>query len=181
MFSFGAKSWWAFIGLLLTWPALAAEVGYASKELSLHSGPRGDTEIIAKIPKNARFEIVGKEKSWAQISTGKQQGWVLFFYLIAEPTSNPEPMNEVKNSFGLLTGKQGTGQVTAVLGVRGLDEAQLKAAKFNAKELKRLESLLGSKQSAEGFAKEGKLVSRKVEFLSAPVVATQQDAGGGRQ
>jgi hypothetical protein len=65
--------------------------------------------------------------------------------------------------------------------VRGLDEAQLKAAKFNTEELKRLESSLGSKQAAEDFAKEGKLVSHKIEFLPAAVAVPQQNQGGGRQ
>jgi uncharacterized protein YgiM (DUF1202 family) len=162
-------------------PGYAADVRYASKELNLRAAPRGDSATVATIPKNTRFEVIGEQASWAQISTGKQQGWVLFFYLIPEPTSNPEPMNEVKNSFGLLTGKQGTGQVTAVLGVRGLDEEQLKAAKFNADELKRLEALPASRQAAESFAREGRLVARKIEFLPAPLAATPQSQGGGRQ
>jgi len=181
MSSLNAKSSLALLALCLAWPVFSADVRFASKELNLRAAPKGDAGVIATIPKNTRFEVIGEQASWAQISTGKQQGWVLFFYLIPAPSSNPETMNDVKSSVGLLTGRQGTGQVTAVLGVRGLDEAQLKAAKFNAEELKRLESLPGSKQAAEGFAKEGKLAQRDIAFLPAANATPQQNQGGGRQ
>jgi uncharacterized protein YgiM (DUF1202 family) len=168
------------LACLLACPAYSADIRYASKDLALRAGPGGDSAVITTIPKNTRFEVVGEQASWARISTGQQQGWVLFFYLIPAPVSDARPMDEVKNSFGLLTGRQGSGQVTAVLGVRGLDEEQLKSARFNADEIKRLESLTVSRQAAADFAKAENLVQRDVGLLAAPNAAPAQSQGGGQ-
>jgi predicted ThiF/HesA family dinucleotide-utilizing enzyme len=55
--------------------------------------------------------------------------------------------------------------VVATTGIRGLNEEELKAAKFNEAEVKLVESYSASKAQAQQFANEGKLVARKFDYL----------------
>lgn len=168
----------------LSFAALAwsADTGIAARDLELRAEPRNDARIVGKLQKDGRFELLKYEKFWAQVSAGNQQGWVMSFYLSmgAEPAANPSPGRVVAESLGLATQRQG-GQATAALGIRGIDEEQLKAARFNAEELKRLESFLVTRPTATTFAREIPLAPVGVEYLPAPVPGNPGDQpGGGR-
>lgn len=59
----------------------------------------------------------------------------------------------------------GTGQIVATAGIRGLDEERLRAARFDAAELDRMESYTVSAGAARSFAAQGGLNSRSVAYL----------------
>jgi len=161
--------------------AMAAETGIAARDLDLLAEPRNDARVIGKLPKNGKFELLKSERFWVQVSTGTHQGWVLAFYLSMReaPPASPSPGRVVAESLGLATQRQG-GQATAALGIRGIDEEGLKAAQFNAEELKKLESFLVTGPAAASFAQEVNLAPKKVEYLSAPSPENQsgREAGG---
>lgn len=69
---------------------------------------------------------------------------------------------------GLASGLDGIGNVVVTTGIRGLNEEDLKAAKYDEAELKKMESFAMTEAEARRFAAEGKLVTRKVEYLSVP-------------
>jgi hypothetical protein len=52
--------------------------------------------------------------------------------------------------------------------VRGLNEEQLKSAKYNAAEVKKLESYTQTAKQGEQFAKSGALKSVRVAYLPEP-------------
>ena len=60
------------------------------------------------------------------------------------------------------------GALHQALGVRGLDEEQLKSAQFNEPELKRLEALGVARAEGEAFARRGQLQPQKVDYLAPP-------------
>lgn len=62
----------------------------------------------------------------------------------------------------------GTGQIVATAGIRGLDEEQLRAARFDATELTRMESRTATADAARSFAAQGGLSSRPVAYLPDP-------------
>jgi hypothetical protein len=76
--------------------------------------------------------------------------------------------SDASGLLGLASGRAGTGKVVATTGIRGLNEEELKAAKFDGKELERAESYATSKQAAAKFAAQGKLAARKFDYLPAP-------------
>jgi hypothetical protein len=55
--------------------------------------------------------------------------------------------------------------VVATTGIRGLNEEELKAAQFNEAEVRLAESYAVSKEQAQQFATEGKLLARKFDYL----------------
>lgn len=62
----------------------------------------------------------------------------------------------------------GTGQIVATAGIRGLDEERLRAARFDAAELNRMESYTASADAARSFAAQGGLSSHPVAYLPDP-------------
>ncbi len=76
--------------------------------------------------------------------------------------------NEVTGLAGLASGRAGTGKVVATTGIRGLNEEELKAAKFSETELKLAESYLTTRSEAQAFANKGKLKARSIDYLPNP-------------
>lgn len=58
--------------------------------------------------------------------------------------------------------------VVATIGIRGLNETDLKEAKANPEELKKLDQFTSNKEKSAAFAKQVKLVSHKIEMLEEP-------------
>ena len=128
-----------------------------------------DERFVAKllpIFAHARFELLERRMSWAQVESDGRRGWVLFFFLMAGEPPKPAGGTAVAEAWTLGTQRpsQGGG-VTATIGVRGIDEEQLRAARFNAEELKRLEHYAMPRQVGEGFAAEAGLAPRDVAYL----------------
>jgi hypothetical protein len=67
-----------------------------------------------------------------------------------------------------LTSKRDGSQVVAVAGLRGLNEEELKSAKFDAQALMQLDRYKADQAEASSFARAANLVSRKLSYLPEP-------------
>jgi len=154
--------------LLLLWflsAAAVADTGYATREIELRAQPVAGSQVVGTLPKGARFEIVGESKAWAQVKSDSGAGWTLLFYVMkGEPPQGLSAGRTVSELWNMGTDRH-KGQITSTIGVRGINEEQLKSAHFNAEEMKRLEALQTSPQAGESFAKAGGLAPRKVDYL----------------
>jgi len=72
---------------------------------------------------------------------------------------------------GLASGRAGTGKVVASTGVRGLSEEELKSAKFDEAETKKMETASVSKDDARKFAGQAQLKSIQLGYLPQPLGA----------
>ena len=163
-----------FVLLCALFPeAFSAETGYATREVEVRAEPRNNAALVGKLAKGTRYELLERQMSWARISAGGWQGWTLFYFLMnGEPPSPQSPGLAVSELWTLGTDRATSGgRITATIGTRGLDEAKLAAARFDAKQLELLESLSLPAQSAAAFAGEGGLATRQVDLLrpEAPV------------
>ena len=156
----------AGLALAFALGAQAGEAGHTTRELEMRAEPRADAAVVAKLARGARFELLERRMSWAQVESDGRRGWVLFFFLMAGEPPKPAGGTAVAEAWTLGTQRpsQGGG-VTATIGVRGIDEEQLRAARFNAEELKRLEHYAMPRQVGEGFAAEAGLAPRDVAYL----------------
>ncbi len=159
-----------FIHLLAAFAAFVplvgiAEPGYATRDVELKSEPAGAASAVGTLQKGAKFEIVGEKGAWSQVKSGDLTGWTLSFYVMkGEPAAQASLGQRLGEVWTL--GTERRAETTATLGVRGLDEDQLRAAQFNAEELKRLEALAVPKAEGDAFAQQGQLVPRKVDYLA---------------
>ena len=159
----GVRRWLGMVTFLLVASTAIAESGIAARDLDLRAEPRNDARVVGKLIKDAKFEVLKHQKPWAQVSTGEQQGWVLFFYLGWAEAPAPAPVSSRNFSSIFSFGAQRQ-QTTAVLGIRGLDEEELKSARFNADEMNRLESFAVNSGTAGEFAREGQLAPRRLDY-----------------
>jgi len=153
---------------LLPLGAWGGEAGYATREVELRAEPVAGASVVATLAKGEKFEITGEEKAWVQVKSGSRSGWTLLFYVMkGEPPQGVSAGRTMSELWNLGTDRD-KGQITSTIGVRGIDEEQLRAAHFNAEELRRLESLGLPKEAGDAFAKEGALAARQVNYLAEP-------------
>lgn len=146
--------------------ALAAEVGTMVKADDLKTEPFRDAKTVRLLAAGETLSIVGKDGGWLNVKAGKATGWVKM--LSVRQGAAKKGADNTSGLLALSSGRAGTGKVVATTGVRGLNEEELKAAKFDAQELQNAEANAVSKADAQQFAKQGKLVARPFDYLSAP-------------
>lgn len=153
----------ACLCVLMLTNAQAAETGVALKADDIRAEPFGDAKAVAALALNDKVEILGKNGGWLQVKSAKGKGWVRM--LSIRKGDAKKGGNEAAGLLSMSSGRAGTGKVVATTGIRGLGEEELKAAKFNAEEVKLAESYAVSKADAQQFANAAKLVARKFDHL----------------
>ena len=154
--------------LLLLLPAaaaLAGESGVALKADSLRAEPYADAKVQGSISKNETLEILATQGGWLQVKTAKASGWVrLLAVRRGGATATGSSAGSVLN---VASGRAGTGQVVATTGVRGLNEEELKNARFDAAQIDKLESYTTDAAQAQDFARADGLKAVPFDYLPA--------------
>lgn len=152
--------------LLLAGTLHAAESGTALKGDDIKAEPFRDAKTVATLATGDKVSIVKKDGGWYQVESAKGKGWVRM--LSIRKGEAAKGGSSASGLLGLASGRAGTGTVVATTGIRGLNEEELKAAKFDEAEVKRAESYATSKKDAAKFAAAGKLAARPFDYLPAP-------------
>ncbi len=148
---------------LLAHPALAAtEAGSAIKADEIKAEPFRDAKSVGTLAVGAPVLIVKRDGAWLQISS-PQKGWVKM--LSIKKGGVAASGATLSGVAALASGRAGTGKIVSTTGIRGLNEENLKNAKFNEKEVKAAESYTVSKVEADKFGAQGKLKARQVAYL----------------
>lgn len=148
--------------LLLPVPLSAAEKGIALKADNIRSEPYSDAKSFGKIARGEKLEILGKKGAWLNVKTAKSRGWVR---LLSVKRGTIGGGKEASSLLYIATGRAGTGKVVATTGVRGLNEEELKNAKYDEAEIKMLESYTQTAEQGRQFAQNGGLKAVKLNYL----------------
>lgn len=140
--------------------ALAGETGTALKLDSLRAEPFADAKTVGSLTKNDSVEILTKKGAWLQVKSKKSTGWVrLLSVKRGGVSASGSSISDV------VSGRTGTGKVVSTTGIRGLSAEELKAAKFNEDEMKKMESHTLSANDGQSFANAGGLRATKMSYL----------------
>jgi len=152
-----------FLLTLTIRPTLAAtEPGFALKADEIKAEPFRDAKSVGTLATGDKVEIIKRDGAWLMISSPKK-GWVKMLSIRRGGTvASGATLSGVA---ALASGRAGTGKIVSTTGIRGLNEEELKNAKFNEKEVKTVESYTVSKGEAEKFATQGKLKARQVAYF----------------
>ena len=152
--------------LLLALPlAHAGESGASIKADELKAEPFRDAKTVGKLAAGDKVDILKKDGGWLMVKSAKGSGWVRMLSIRRGEARKSAAGAEVAGLAGLASGRAGTGRVVATTGIRGLNEEELKAAKFNEKEVRLAESHLTSRADAQKFAAKGKLMPQQMDYL----------------
>jgi hypothetical protein len=160
--------WLLFPALLAASMAWAGEPGSALKNDSLKAEPFSDAKSVGSLARGDKLDILEKKGAWLKVKSAKAQGWVRLLSVKRSGSGN-----EAGGVLALASGRSGTGQVVSTTGVRGLNEEELKAAKFNEEEIKTLEANTISAEDAKKFAIAGGLSAQKIDYLPEPQGGTK--------
>ncbi|MBC7756441.1 MAG: SH3 domain-containing protein [Bdellovibrio sp.] len=140
--------------------ALAGEAGTALKADVLRAEPFADAKTAGSLNKNDTLDILAKKGAWLQVKSKSASGWVRILSVKRGGAS-------VSGSSiaDIASGRAGTGKVVSTTGIRGLSAEELKAAKFNEDEMKKMESHAVSATDAQSFASAGGLTSAQMAYF----------------
>jgi hypothetical protein len=152
--------------LLIAANAQAGESGTTIKADSLKASPFADADTLATLPSGTHVDILKKDGGWFQIKSNKGSGWMRMLSIRRGNTKSAG--NELSGLAGLASGRAGTGKIVATTGIRGLNEEELKAAKYDEKQVSQAESYASTRLEAQKFAAAAKLKPQQVNYLPNP-------------
>ncbi|MEO6202047.1 MAG: SH3 domain-containing protein [Nitrospirales bacterium] len=164
------KNWLTFLAIVLIWvfpgEGKASDPGVAVRSCQVMSEPFKDAQEVTSLKEGDTVEILRRKGGWLQVSGRGKTGWVRMVYIRRGASGeNVSAATEASGLLGLATGRAGSGNVVAATGVRGLNEEELKEAKFNEHELQTLKTYRTSKKQAQEFANQAGLTVQKVPFI----------------
>ena len=142
--------------------ALAGEAGTALKLDTLRAEPFADAKTAGILNKGDSVDIVSKKGAWLQVKTKKSSGWVR---LLSVKRGGATSNNALGGAISVASGRAGTGKVVSTTGIRGLSAEELKSAKFNEEEMKKMESYTSSPSDGEKFANAGGLNKSSLAYF----------------
>lgn len=145
--------------------AWAGQAGTALKADELKAAPFRDAKTVGRLASGDKLDILKQQGGWYQVKSAKGSGWVR---MLSVRRGEARKGGEVAGLAGLASGRAGTGKVVATTGVRGLNEEDLKSAKFDETGTKQMEANAVSKDAARKFAAQAQLKSVKLDYLPKP-------------
>lgn len=152
--------------LCLTATSTLAASGTVLRDERLFSGPTSGSSVAANVSKGTSVNILSKQGGWLRVSAGRTTGWIRL--LSVRAGEGGVSSSGVGDVFGAATTRSDPSRVVAVAGLRGLNDEDLKQAKFNPEELARLNAWEVSISQTQSFASQSGLSAVKVPGLPEP-------------
>lgn len=151
----------------LTAPAVAQPVTI-ERDSELRAEARYDAPVVAKVKQGTSGEVTAKSGAWVNIKAPEGAGW-LFSFNVRFASAAPGGAGGAGDAaaLGRLVGPRQQVSVTSTIGVRGIEEEDLRQARFNAEQMKLLDQYAASRESAQDGARAAGLEPVRVEYLGA--------------
>ncbi len=167
---------WAAAGLFAVFAALAAaEPVTVERDSVARAEPRTDSAVVANIAGGSAGEALARQGAWVQVKTATATGWLYSFNVRFGATAGSAGAG-AGSVLGRVFAPRQKVNVTATIGIRGLDEEDLKQARFDGGQLQALDGFAASREQAEAHAGDAGLNATRVDYLAQP--AAGSDAGG---
>jgi hypothetical protein len=146
-----------------------AAPGTVLRNEKLYSKPSSASAVAGSAAKGASVDILAKQGGWLRVKAGNSTGWIRL--LSVRAGTGGLGGTGARDVVGAATTKSDPSRVVAVAGLRGLNDEDLKQAKFNADELARMEALSVTAAQARSFARQSGLAAVSVADLPRPQAA----------
>lgn len=152
--------------LLAAAPAAAQQVTL-ERDSALYAEPRLDASQVTQLKLGATGEVIGKQGAWLNLKTPGGSGWLFSFNVRFQSQLAGAGDSGAGSAAGRLFGPRRSVSVTSTIGIRGIEEEDLKQASFNADQMKLLDGYVATKQAAERGAHASGLAPASVEYMDA--------------
>lgn len=157
--------WLLLISVLCTSLASAAAGGVLIKDETLYSKPAVRSASVGKVARGTPVTVVTRQGGWVEVTSGRMRGWVRMFSV----RSSVGGGNAASDLAALAqAGQRRPGNIVATAGVRGLNEEELKTAKYSERGIQDLTSYSVSAGAARQFAGQARLTRQAVAYLPDP-------------
>lgn len=153
----------AFAAILLAAGPAAAQKVTVEQNTPLYSEPRMESAQVAQLHQGTAGEVIGKQGVWLNLKTAAGSGW-LFSFSVRFQSEGAEGSG-TGSALGRVFAPRRNVSVTSTIGVRGIEEEDLKQATFDAGQMKLLDGYAASKEAAEKRARGAGLSRTGVEYL----------------
>ena len=162
---------WLAIALFSTMAAAAfAEPVTVERDSILRAEPRTDAGVAGNLAKGATGDAVARQGAWVQIKSGALTGWLYSFNVrFGAVTAGSGSGAGAGSALGRVFGPRQQVNVTATIGIRGLEEEDLKQAHFDEAQMQQLDGYAVSREQAAARAGSAGLSASRVEYLGQPV------------
>ena len=171
----------ALFSALTVWAissAVNAEPATIISDTSLYQRPSYQAPVVAPLANGSQVELVARQGGWKQVKTESSSGWVRA-YQVRSGVVNTDQQETSSGGFfsglaalsrkasGLFSSdrKDYSFQRTATIGVRGLSEEELKNARPDFDQVKRMETYRSKSKPAKKFARKGGRKAIKLSHL----------------
>jgi hypothetical protein len=158
------SAWRRLIGaaLFVALPALAADQVTVERDTALYAEPRVESQQVAQLEQGTTGEVVGKNGAWLNIKTQAATGWLFSFNVRFASQQSGDGGSALGRVFAP---RRSTPMVTSTIGIRGLDETDLRQATFNTDQMRLLDEYAASRDAAQGQARDAGLTPARVDYL----------------
>ncbi len=164
---------WTLLGLAFSLTA-AAESAVTAKATELKREPFSDAATLATLPAQSSVEILKRQGGWTQVKTATAAaGWVRMLSLRLGSGTATKGDSGIGALFNVA--RSGSSGNTVTTGVRGLSEEDLRTARPNPQELKRMQQFSVSAAEAQKFASAARLQTQPVEYIKGNSSAFSSD------
>ena len=147
--------------------SVAAQPVTLERDSPLYAEPRIEAAQVVQLKAGASGEVIGKQGAWLNLKTAGSGGWLLSFNVRFPSQQAGAGDSSAGSTAGRLFGPPRSVSVTSTIGIRGLEEEDLKQASFSADQMKLLDGYVVSKEAAERGARAAGLAPVSVDYLDA--------------
>jgi len=163
---------------------MADDKGLIIRTSKIYKNASNSSTVVGQIKSGTKVDIIESKSGWKQIFFVKKSltGWVRSYQVRTGFADETENTKKDSGSGGFLSGlasisrsvtslfksnknAKASSATTATIGVRGLSEAELKAAKPDLNELKKMKLYVSSSNRVDVFARKGLLIAHDVKAL----------------
>ena len=134
-------------------------------DIKLMDTPSHDGETMTILAADSVITVEQRQGSWTKVATAEHTGWVPTLTIRIKSVVTREDFKAAAVEVSDKIEDETNTQVVATMGIRGLDEEELKQAKFNKKQLALLESYYANKKQLTAFSQAGELKPKNIAYI----------------
>jgi hypothetical protein len=151
--------------VMLASVALAQQVT-VERDSELRAEARHDAPVVAKVKPGTTGEVTARSGPWLNVTTPEGSGWIFSFNVRFASGKPAESSAAGAGSvLGRLAAPNRPPSVTATIGIRGIEEEDLKKARFDGEQMKLLDRYATTGEQAAEAARRRGLSAEKVPLL----------------